>query len=951
MRSGVNSGVLFLMDGWMSHAGGIQTVNRKLACAMAKQYEQLDISCLVQHADEVESEDALSHNVNLISGDVKGDWGPALISKELEDISSTNIIGVIGHSKYSGREAALLKRKRFEGATHIHFVHTIPYDTESLKEYRQEGFVREREERMQAELALAQQADVVACIGPRIMRSMNDQLNAVQWKGKIIRVDCGIERSLDERIAPAQPTVLFIGRTDSRMVKGLDIYALAAGYLTTIWGDDSATRTRPIPRFVVRGSTGDHELLEKELTELSAQAGMRAEIRVRPYTANEIDLHRDLLQASVVVMPSRQEGFGLVACEAISSLVPIVLSSESGIAEVISEIASREFFDLGGTIVPMNGSAEDIGRQFAMSMRHIFEDEDRNGDRTHRLSEFLNAQCSWEAGARNLAEFLLVAAPTTSQVQDKSSAETASPSSITYQLPSPKSTDKVQQVLSAHREVLSGLPGVLAVGVGKTIVVIVRNGFTPSLPTQIDGIDVVVQYVDEFQRFSADRIRPGDVVLVEDVQVACVGPILTERETRCVAVTAAHAFRSEQSDIKIIVQTANGSRVPVELYRMDLEEDLALLSSNCINATETLDTIPAPLLGSSVKVVLPSRVVSGIISAVDVTSPMTEKRLKGPETGFFLIDVGSHDVRPGDSGAMVVSEENNKPLGVLTASASSHRGSMILARPLEPLLKKHDLQAQVWHEETSRRAKIQIAVMLDYHSVEQFLTGLEGVLPDARSNRLYYRGTLKGRPETTISVLPLQYQGNLGAAVSATNMLRDLDPDCVLLVGVAGGISHELELGDVVVANSVIHYEPARLDESKVSPRFKVIYNTPPEFTALVRKVFNDPLKAQVVQQDNRAEPFRVFIGTIASGEKIFLSHSQFNKVFKDWARVSAVEMEGAGVAEAIVNYSKVVPFTIIRGIGDKLGKSKDDGGLNIARLSANTVAIRLAEAFADSKN
>jgi nucleoside phosphorylase len=118
----------------------------------------------------------------------------------------------------------------------------------------------------------------------------------------------------------------------------------------------------------------------------------------------------------------------------------------------------------------------------------------------------------------------------------------------------------------------------------------------------------------------------------------------------------------------------------------------------------------------------------------------------------------------------------------------------------------------------------------------------------------------------------------------------------------------------------------------------------------LARKVSQEPLSLELDLSSYPERPPQVFIGTIASGEKVFLSHSQFDETFKDWAKVTAVEMEGAGVAEAIVNYSKVVPFTIVRGIADKLDRKKNELGLDVARSSANTVAIRLIEAFADLK-
>ena len=46
--------------------------------------------------------------------------------------------------------------------------------------------------------------------------------------------------------------------------------------------------------------------------------------------------------ADLVAMPSRTEGFGLIALEAISAGVPVLLTSESGIAEALKKVDGGE---------------------------------------------------------------------------------------------------------------------------------------------------------------------------------------------------------------------------------------------------------------------------------------------------------------------------------------------------------------------------------------------------------------------------------------------------------------------------------------------------------------------------------------------------------------------------------------------------------------------------------
>jgi glycosyltransferase involved in cell wall biosynthesis len=64
-------------------------------------------------------------------------------------------------------------------------------------------------------------------------------------------------------------------------------------------------------------------------------------VTTRPFTDNTSEIYQDLLQTSLVLMPSKTEGFGLSGLEAIAAGVPVVVSSESGLAEFLY-IAGRD---------------------------------------------------------------------------------------------------------------------------------------------------------------------------------------------------------------------------------------------------------------------------------------------------------------------------------------------------------------------------------------------------------------------------------------------------------------------------------------------------------------------------------------------------------------------------------------------------------------------------------
>lgn len=108
-------------------------------------------------------------------------------------------------------------------------------------------------------------------------------------------------------------------------LKGLDLAAKALGHAVRNWkhGDQ--------PKLVVRGAPvgTDAELIER----LNADSSpTELDIIIRHYSAEETEIRNDLREASLVLMPSKKEGFGLDGLEAIAMGVPTLISDQSGLA-------------------------------------------------------------------------------------------------------------------------------------------------------------------------------------------------------------------------------------------------------------------------------------------------------------------------------------------------------------------------------------------------------------------------------------------------------------------------------------------------------------------------------------------------------------------------------------------------------------------------------------------
>jgi glycosyltransferase involved in cell wall biosynthesis len=399
--------LLFVMNRWGSVAGGIQTVNREIACAVADHAAPIDCVAIVTFATDKERSHAKACGIRLVEGHTENDWSSAILSPELKNIPPESVVAVVGHSYFSGSQAIDLRDRFFPSAKAIHFVHMSPLDTEALKEYREDDYVKEREQRIADELRIAQRADVVACVGPRLWRYMKDQFAAKRQRTMVARIDCGMRPPGEERERPIQPTLLCLGRTDSLNVKGIDIFARAAGHLTCMWSEDPATQHRTVrPRFIVRGAKGDAEGLERRLIELSRLAGAEAAIRVRPYTTDPEELEADYCGASIFVMPSREEGFGLVACDAISLGVPVLISAASGLAEAIREMARKHHMRIDDCVIEHAENIDATAIRYAKAAMHILVDQDAASDYTQRLLDNLLPSCSWEAAAKQILKLV-----------------------------------------------------------------------------------------------------------------------------------------------------------------------------------------------------------------------------------------------------------------------------------------------------------------------------------------------------------------------------------------------------------------------------------------------------------------------------------------------------------------------------------------------------------------
>ena len=81
----------------------------------------------------------------------------------------------------------------------------------------------------------------------------------------------------------------------------------------------------------------DPDNLDKEIGAIGGIDDAIPYLIARPYSPDAETIANDIRSASIIIMPSKREGFGLVAMEGIAAGIPILITAESGVADMLSE--------------------------------------------------------------------------------------------------------------------------------------------------------------------------------------------------------------------------------------------------------------------------------------------------------------------------------------------------------------------------------------------------------------------------------------------------------------------------------------------------------------------------------------------------------------------------------------------------------------------------------------
>ncbi|MDR3047407.1 MAG: 5'-methylthioadenosine/adenosylhomocysteine nucleosidase [Bacteroidales bacterium] len=188
--------------------------------------------------------------------------------------------------------------------------------------------------------------------------------------------------------------------------------------------------------------------------------------------------------------------------------------------------------------------------------------------------------------------------------------------------------------------------------------------------------------------------------------------------------------------------------------------------------------------------------------------------------------------------------------------------------------------------------------------------------------RTYYEGKING----VKAIVVFSRWGKVAAATTVSTLILKFKVSEIIFTGVAGAISSELNIGDIVIGKRLIQhdldgrpllqqYEIPLLHMTYISAEEHQISNAKQAVEKLLdMRTFHTIISADTLKALNIFHPHLV-IGDIASGDQFFGKTSAKNDLLNRLPTTLCVEMEGAAVAQVCYEYK--IPFTIIRTISD----------------------------------
>ncbi|HOK48884.1 MAG TPA: 5'-methylthioadenosine/adenosylhomocysteine nucleosidase, partial [Sedimentibacter sp.] len=169
--------------------------------------------------------------------------------------------------------------------------------------------------------------------------------------------------------------------------------------------------------------------------------------------------------------------------------------------------------------------------------------------------------------------------------------------------------------------------------------------------------------------------------------------------------------------------------------------------------------------------------------------------------------------------------------------------------------------------------------------VKELISSMADVKKETVSGIDFYRGRLKGK-DLVVARCGI---GKVYAAVCAQTMILKYEPDLIINTGVAGSLSNELNIGDIVISDGVVQHD---YDASPIGIPAGMIAGID-----LIKIPCNEELVKKIVKAAQILKDTRVARGTVASGDQFVCCNEKKDTITNTFDAL-CVEMEGGAIGQ-----------------------------------------------------
>jgi nucleoside phosphorylase len=246
---------------------------------------------------------------------------------------------------------------------------------------------------------------------------------------------------------------------------------------------------------------------------------------------------------------------------------------------------------------------------------------------------------------------------------------------------------------------------------------------------------------------------------------------------------------------------------------------------------------------------------------------------------------------------------------------------------------------------------------------EYLLAPLNG--PSSERTYAIFSVPIKANKACAVALARCSEQGNDVSQQVASDMIRDMDPQLLLVVGIAGGVpNNEFTLGDVIISSRIHNFNVSAFNQGDITfdskggihPFVSNITASLPMYENLLaswnerdsiggtrpsvdlfwaqsnvygdtkwRKDVLKSLNSHFGESVSQARLPLFKTGSIASSNSLMKDTKIPTRWLESARGILAVEMESAGVLQAAQQINKQYPVMAIRGMSDIIGLKRDE--------------------------